>query len=103
MNNVSFFDLFSGDVGNALIETVGGLFIWLSVKKILHDREVKGFSIFPMLFFTSWGIWNLWYYQHVGQWISGYAAFMPALANATYIFLMVKYIRHPDPPARNLS
>lgn len=58
------------DWGNALFEFGGSLVLWFNVKAIRKDRGVKGFKWQTTLFFTSWGIWNIFYYSHLQQWAS---------------------------------
>jgi hypothetical protein len=58
------------DVLNGIFELVGSLFILLNVKRVLRDKRVLGFDWRVMLFFTSWGFWNLYYYPHLDQWFS---------------------------------
>jgi hypothetical protein len=76
----------TADSANAAFEFVGGILIWMHTRRAWKDREIKGVSMWPFIFFWSWGIYNLWYYAHIGQPISGMIAFMPALANSAYIF-----------------
>lgn len=74
------------DFFNAAFEFVGGILIWLHTARAWKDQEIKGVSPWPFIFFWSWGIYNLWYYSHIGQPISGMIAFMPCLANSAYLF-----------------
>lgn len=54
------------DVVNGLFEFVGGILIWLSVARVLRDRQVAGISLVPTAFFTAWDLWNLYFYPSVG-------------------------------------
>jgi hypothetical protein len=74
------------DFFNAALEFVGGCLIWLHTVRAWKDEEIKGVSGWPFIFFWTWGIYNLWYYTHIGQPISGAVAFMPALANSAFLF-----------------
>src|SRR3990167_1554443 len=76
----------SADLGNAILEFVGGCLIFLHTKRAWKDQEIKGVHWGPFVFFWTWGVYNLWYYAHIGQPISGYIAFMPCLANTAYLF-----------------
>ena len=58
------------DIVNGCYEFLGAPFILLSVLKLHRDKEVKGVSWIAIVFFTTWGYWNLFYYPHLGQWVS---------------------------------
>lgn len=73
------------DLGNALFEVVGGVLIILHTGRAWRDRVIKGVHWAPFVFFWAWGGWNLFYYAHVGQPLSAAAAFMPFIANSSYL------------------
>ena len=79
------------DLINGLFELSGSAFIWLNIRRVLKDREVKGVSIVTTTFFTSWGIWNMYFYPHLGQWLSFAGGFAIISANTIYIYLLYKY------------
>lgn len=58
------------DLINGLFEAFGGLMVWLNVYKIIKDKQVRGVSSVATWVFTAWGFWNLFYYPHLGQWLS---------------------------------
>jgi hypothetical protein len=55
---------------NGSFELFGGLFVLLSVIKLLRDKKVKGVSWIHVTYFTFWGYWNIYYYPFLKQWIS---------------------------------
>lgn len=61
---------------------------------LLRDKAVAGVSILSTVFFTLWGGWNLFYYPHLGQWLSFYGGIAIMIANALWVLLMMKYRRH---------
>lgn len=81
------------DLANALFEGGGGFIILLNVRRILRDKLVRGFDWRVMAFFTTWGLWNLFYYPHLGQWLSFAVGAWTTAANAVYLALMIYYIR----------
>ncbi len=81
------------DLINAIFEGLGGFIILLNVRRILQDKLVRGFDWRVMGFFTLWGVWNLYYYPHLGQWLSFVAGIWIVLVNAVYLSLMIYYIR----------
>lgn len=44
------------DLVNGLFEMVGGLLLWLNVRRLARDRQVAGVSVLPVLFWTAWGL-----------------------------------------------
>lgn len=58
------------DVINGIFEIVGALFILLNIRRIYLDKQLKGVSWLPTVFFSSWGFWNLFYYPSLNQWYS---------------------------------
>lgn len=81
----------TADLINGLFETFGGVAVAFSIRAILKDKKSAGFSIIPLLFFTSWGYWNLYYYPHLNQWFSAFGALATVAANTLYIGLVIKY------------
>ncbi len=81
------------DLINAVFEGLGGFIILLNVKRIRKDKMVRGFDWRVMAFFTLWGLWNLFYYPHLGQWFSFAAGAWLVIVNAVYLSLMIYYIR----------
>lgn len=55
------------DLANALFETFAGLFVLLSIIKLHKEKKVRGVSWVHVAFFWAWGVWNLFYYPHLGQ------------------------------------
>jgi len=81
----------SPDSVNGLFEMVGGLFILNHCRAVLRDKAVAGVSIISTIFFSSWGVWNLYYYPHLDQWWSFSGGLVIVAANCLWIGLMLKY------------
>lgn len=81
----------SPDLANALFEVIGGLFILLSVRKLHRDKEVKGVHWAPVTFFTSWGVWNLYFYPAVGQWLSFWGGLSVCSVNFIWLSQILYY------------
>lgn len=75
------------DAINAGFELAGALCVWLNVKRLWIDREVRGVDWRVTCFFWVWGVWNLWYYPNLDQWFSAVAGGILALGNTTWILL----------------
>ena len=58
------------DLFNGVFEFCGAGFILLSVARLYREKVVRGVSWVHVAFFSAWGFWNLFYYPHLGQWIS---------------------------------
>ena len=79
------------DAVNGLLELAGGFFILLSVRKVLHDRMVRGVSWLHVSFFAVWGVWNLYYYPSLDQWFSFAGGVFLVVTNTLWVWLLVYY------------
>jgi uncharacterized membrane protein YfcA len=68
--NERYFIMSWQDFVNGSYETLGGLFVLLSILKLYKEKKVRGIHVLNVLFFATWGYWNLYYYRHLNQWIS---------------------------------
>lgn len=83
----------SGDFVNGLFEMGGSLLILLNIKALYRDKEIKGLSPLPLLFFTSWGLWNCWFYPTNGFMWSFVGGLMLALVNLAWLAQILWYMR----------
>lgn len=81
------------DLINGSFEMVGGCLLWFNSYRILKDKRLKGVFIFPTIFFTFWGFWNLYYYPHLNQILSFVGGCNVVLANTTWVILALYYKR----------
>jgi hypothetical protein len=79
------------DVVNGLFEAGGGLAIWFNVSRILRDKRVRGVSPIATTFFTSWGLWNLFFFPNMGLWFSFAGGAVLVAGNLVWIALMWGY------------
>ena len=84
-------NMMSPDILNGLFEFSGTLFVLLNVRTIYRAKKLVGFNPSVLVFFTSWGFWNLFYYPHLGQIFSAIASGALCAANLTYTILAIKY------------
>lgn len=84
------------DLVNALFEAAGGIMVWTNVRALARDRQVKGVNVWATVLFNAWGIWNLWYYPHLGQWASFAGGLVIVSANTCWIWLAWKYRPRPE-------
>lgn len=80
------------DFINGCFELFGGYFISLSVRKLHHDKVVKGVSWKAVAFFGSWGYWNTYYYPHLDQWMSFVGGLGIVSVNTIWFAQMVYYL-----------
>jgi len=80
-----------GDIVNAIFEIGGGLLIWINVNQIAKDKKVFGVHWAPTAFFFAWGVWNLFYYPSLDQYLSFIGGLVIVCGNAAYVYLLFKY------------
>lgn len=79
------------DLINSLFE-LGGIFFCLGhIRQINRDKSVAGVYIPAVVFFSSWGYWNIVYYSSLNQWFSLSAGTVLALFNTYWAYLLYKY------------
>ncbi|MBI5918668.1 MAG: hypothetical protein HY849_04770 [Nitrosomonadales bacterium] len=60
--------------------------------RVLHaHKAARGVSLASVLFFTLWGLWNLYYYPSLHQPLSFYGGLFVVAANALYAGMMLRY------------
>lgn len=83
----------SPDLINGLFEFLGSLFTWLNFTRVIKDRGYAGISVLSLIFFTSWGLWNLYYYPALTQWWSFAGGVSIVMANIFWLVAMLYYGR----------
>lgn len=81
----------TADFLNALFEFIGGTLTWLNVRSVYRARGYVGITLPAVIFFTSWGCWNLWFYPHLGQDWSFHAGLWMFTANIAWLGLMLVF------------
>jgi len=81
------------DIVNGGFELSGGLFILNHIRVLLKQKRVAGISLLSNLFFLSWGFWNLFYYPHLGQWVSFAGGIFLSATSCLYNILLWHYGR----------
>ena len=79
------------DLINGAFELLGGFFILNHCRVLYLQKKVAGVSIVSTIFFFSWGVWNCWFYPHLGQILSFYGGLSIAGANCLWICLLLYY------------
>ena len=76
---------------NALFEGGMSLLLLLNIRRLYLDKKLTGVSVWPTVFTSLWGAWNLYFYYAVGQIWSWYAGIAVFLANSAWVVLAVTY------------
>lgn len=82
------------DVVNAIIYITLTGFVWLSIRRVLIDKEVKGVYWMTLGGLASRSCWNLYFYTFLGLWWSLIGVTFLACSEITYMILLYKYSRH---------
>jgi hypothetical protein len=80
------------DIINGTFEASGGFFILQSVLKLYRDKIVRGVHWLPIVFFSTWGYWNLYYYPHLSQWVSFWGSLGITAVNTVWASQILYYI-----------
>lgn len=80
------------DLLNGLFELFGGCMIWLDVRRLAIDKQIKGVYWPSRAFFLTWGVWNLYYYPSLDQWLSFFGGLVICSANIMWCVLAVWYL-----------
>jgi hypothetical protein len=79
------------DAINGTFELMSGFFLWNNVRILIVQKAIRGVSILTTAVFTIWGFWNLFYYPHLGQWLSFFGGINVVMANTVWVSLAIKY------------
>ena len=81
----------TNDILNAIFELIGAVFTIVSIKKLLIDKQVRGVYWPVWIFYTAWGIWNLYYYPSVDCPYSFWSGVFMVITNIIWVSLAFKY------------
>lgn len=81
------------DLINGLFESVGGIFVLNHCRVLARDKSVAGVSKLSTSIFFAWGIWNLYYYPSLDQWLSFYGGMVIVCGNCLWLLMMLWYTR----------
>jgi hypothetical protein len=85
-------ELVVSDFINGLFELIAGLLLLTNVWRAYKDKQVKGVSVVPTIFFTAWGLWNAaWFYPHLNQWFSFTGGLLIVFVNAFWVIQVLYY------------
>jgi hypothetical protein len=79
------------DLINGMFEALGGVTTYLNCWQLYKDKEVKGVVWWLNVVYISWGLWNMFYYPHLGQWFSFYGGLVIVSGNCIWIGQVIWY------------
>ena len=79
------------DLVNGFFEICGGAFVMLSIVKLHGEKKVRGVSLIHATFFFLWGVWNLFYYPYLGQWLSFVGSLAVTGTNLVWATMLLHY------------
>lgn len=79
------------DLINAAFEFGSAGMVSMNVRRLWKDKKLSGVSKWPAVFFNVWGLWNLFWYPFLGQWLSFAGGVSILLVNTTWVVLAFKY------------
>lgn len=79
------------DIVNGVYECLGGVAILGHCVTLYRDKQVRGVSVASVIFFTTWGYWNLYYYPHLNQTASFIGGLAIVAANSIWLCQMWYY------------
>jgi uncharacterized membrane protein YfcA len=83
------------DLVNGVFELLGAFVIFLNIRRLHKDKEVKGYDPKVTVFFTAWGLWNLWYYPSLDQWLSFWGGLAIVVMNSVWL-CQIYYYNHKN-------
>lgn len=88
--------MISNDLINGAFEMGGAILnATTSVRALIRDKEIKGFSPLPLVFWTLWGFWNIFYYPSLDQMFSFFGGLAVVSVNCVYLALILRYSLKP--------
>jgi len=81
---------------NAFFELSAGAFKAKNCLALIKQKEFKGANFWGIVFFTSWGAWNMFYYYHLGQYLSWFGGFCIFFVNCWYLWLIFYLVWTPN-------
>lgn len=86
------------DFINGSFEFWGAIALLNHCRVLYRDKVLRGVSKASTLFFTTWGIWNVYYYPHLDQWMSFAGGLAICMTNILWLSLMWKYRNNVPTP-----
>lgn len=73
------------DAVNGCLELCGAAMLAANVRAVRRDKQIMGVHWAPTVFFTVWGLWNLYFYPSLDQWMSFTGGLAMVVVNALWL------------------
>ena len=80
------------DLINGSVELVGAFFTFKNALTLYRAKKLAGVYWPSTLFFTLWGLWNLYFYPALGQWASFTGGAILVIGNICWVTLAIYYL-----------
>jgi hypothetical protein len=81
------------DAINGSLELMGAVFLLNNCWLLYSHKRVQGVSVSATAFFTTWGLWNLYFYPANGLWLSFAGGLCLASVNVAWVGMAIYYNR----------
>lgn len=79
------------DFITACYELLAGAFSFPSIYKIWKNKSTAGVHWVTVFFFWTWGVWNLYYYPHLDQWLAFSGGLFILLVNTLWLYMIWRF------------
>ena len=79
------------DAANAVLQLGGAWATWRNVEELLVHRILRGVRLRSIAFFAMWGVWNVFYFWELEQWLSVATGLLLCTGNAAWVALALHY------------
>lgn len=83
----------TADLINAGFELGGFIMMLPSLVRAWRLRAIVGVHWATPAFFWSWGLWNVFYYPHLDQWLSFTAGLLLIVSNSAWFAMVILFTR----------
>lgn len=88
---------------NGIYEMGGAAALAWNCYRTYRDKEIKGVSIVSLIFFLSWGYWNLYYYPSLNQLMSTIGAAALVFFNSIWVGMALYYTLRKKHPIQKIK
>jgi len=79
------------DKVNSSLLGLSAILLAMNVRQLYQDKTVRGVSLWPVVLYDVWGIWDLYYFPSLNQWFSMCASFIACCINTVWLALAIYY------------
>ena len=83
--------MLSSDQINACLELAGAIFLVPTLIEAYNKKRIVGVHYITPIFFSLWGLWNIFYYPSLNQYWSASAACIMLSVNIIWLVMVFRY------------